>query len=98
MLTLVQLKLTLVQPLLLHDNILNIFITHCVQVQGDDATIADSTEAWASLKMELPDNIITSEYFKKQYKIGLTPLASAANILHPKYKGMVGFLCFYIII
>jgi len=56
--------------------------------QQQSSTIADIVEQWVNLQDKLPPQIRDSEYFKKQLKIGLTAMAAAANIIHPKYRGM----------
>jgi len=59
-----------------------------LQAQRQNSTIADSTACWIDLLDKLPSHITSSDYFKKQFKLGVTAVSIAAMILSPKYKGM----------
>jgi hypothetical protein len=56
-------------------------------MQKNDTNLGDAVSAWLTLMGKLPENVVESDYFKKQKKIGMTPVSIAAYILHPHYKG-----------
>jgi len=66
-----------------------IYVVFYFKAQGDKANIADAAEAWSDIISKLPDNVVETDYFKKQLKVGLTDMAAAANIMHPQYKGNI---------
>lgn len=50
--------------------------------------MADGVQAWISLKEDLTTNDYDLHtYFEKQFKRALKPVAIAAYMLHPKYRG-----------
>lgn len=60
-------------------------------MQRNNSNLAEAVFHWIQLD-KLPDRIVATDYYKKQRKLGVTPIAAAAYLLHPKYKGYYIFL------
>ena len=58
-------------------------------MQDQDTDLGAVADIWSKLSTQLPQEIANDKYFIKQKEIGLTPVAVAAHILHPKYKGAI---------
>ena len=58
-----------------------------LQVQGD-TSLYHAVHCWLTLDKKLPPAVTESEYYKKQRKLGMSPVAVASYLFAPEYIGL----------
>lgn len=56
-------------------------------MQKNSADLSDAVRCWITLLEKLPSRVTEDQYFQKQLKLGITPMAACAYMLDPRYKG-----------